>query len=1445
MKKNNYAMKGSLRRVMAFLLIFVMLFTSEGMRVFASQEDQNDHVAVEDAQPEESDQSTYIDDGDMQIESTDSIGAMLLGDIEEKKEEAETNGCAVFSAEVSDNKAILDFQTIYDCTLIVAIYDDSGEKLITSSKADVTSEDESITVTFEEELPEYFYLRAYLVDDDLAPLSEVYDCPLYTEGMQEFLSKTTDDFAEDNVLNLDDDETNNFLVYREGVIRIKENESSISLEYQNDDEMYYEFDDPLNELSTIEGDMVLSYEMNNNTTLIIYVDSIGRYDDTVWIEGRQVEEDDIFSYVKIDSSAYADIANVDNSELEDGIYYIDSDDEDSDECDEEFNGCLSSCSEPASNVDLDYSRSNIFKYQIEKKIIDKDSEHSEMEVKLTGTVSLTCDFSIKFYFDLAPWNWGGNYCEVKLKCEVGIKGAISGKGEGKWKLGKIKISPIAGVNTTFSPYFVFGASGELSFSVKIKSTIGFRWGVGAGFENLCSSPKLECEIKLEGTVFTGIELKPEIEIVSDKVGVAGITAEVVGEIHGEVTSKKDSDRLHTCKYCINGDIQIRAKFAFTGAFILKKFKFEIKLAEVKFKIGDWYYSSDHNEWGWGKSCPHELFKTTYCVVDSKGKGIEGAVILATTNDSMSVIDDKGGIACITEITTDQNGKATVYQAEGTHNVCVMKEGYSDTNEKYRIKGAIRNVRIVLPTVIEKETGNRQENDTSIIDDPDEYNLSKSLRNPIKNEDGSVTYSTVYFGNYWQNDTNEDGKADENDDKEPIRWRVLEVAGDDIFLLSEKNIDFVKYAEEYGFGEIGIATWETSTIRGWLNGYDMVFRGVKCDYSDNGFITNAFSNAEMACIKDSIIINNNTNEYYTDTDAGNDTIDKVFLLSAEEATNTKYGFIKNKRGCDAFRLGSNTQFVKDKIESGKDYKAWWLRSPGASSTMALHVEGDGNPRRTGWIDEYGTHTTERDGVRPAIHIKKSSTLYSLGSELTVPEFDFSNYEMEEQSMEESKAADMSVAVFALGTNTVGTNTTAYFTGLDSDRLYNLYVLKKEFSDNILGTENLLYIYQGHSGVDGKMIIKCKPKEISENAAVFVVGMKNMESSETTDSENPTDPTNPTDPSDTDTPESNTIALTGISIDKKTAELLEGETLTLNLSFTPEDATNKNVTWSSSDASIATVADGVVTAVKEGKATIKAVSEDGNHEAICEVTVKAKEGPLGPDKPDLSKYTASGNEIAVKSINLKKTYFKGVKGIKKFEITSGDAASVKIKSSTLTVLKDGTVTVTAFNKKKEKLAEKTLTLIAPAIDTTLQTEISRRGNLDLNKYISSTVKPAKWKSSSKKIAEVSPDGLLTIKKSGKVKITVTFPAEKGMKAKTLTIKLNIKMPQFKKTTYTVKVGKTVSTAVKNASAADIAYKIENPAIATVDAYGKVTGVSKGTTKLIMTVKGIDYETKIKVK
>lgn len=84
----------------------------------------------------------------------------------------------------------------------------------------------------------------------------------------------------------------------------------------------------------------------------------------------------------------------------------------------------------------------------------------------------------------------------------------------------------------------------------------------------------------------------------------------------------------------------------------------------------------------------------------------------------------------------------------------------------------------------------------------------------------------------------------------------------------------------------------------------------------------------------------------------------------------------------------------------------------------------------------------------------------------------------------------------------------------------------------------------------------------------------------------------------------VAVTGVTLNKTTTSLAVGATETLTATVAPANATNKKVTWKSSDATKATVdATGKITAVAEGTATITVTTEDGAKTATCAVTVTA--------------------------------------------------------------------------------------------------------------------------------------------------------------------------------------------------------------------------------------------------
>ena len=140
----------------------------------------------------------------------------------------------------------------------------------------------------------------------------------------------------------------------------------------------------------------------------------------------------------------------------------------------------------------------------------------------------------------------------------------------------------------------------------------------------------------------------------------------------------------------------------------------------------------------------------------------------------------------------------------------------------------------------------------------------------------------------------------------------------------------------------------------------------------------------------------------------------------------------------------------------------------------------------------------------------------------------------------------------------------------------------------------------------------------------------------------------------------VKVTGVSLDKTSAELKINESLGLKASVSPTDATNKDVTWTSSDEKIAKVdGNGKVTAVGAGKATITVTTKDGNFKATCEVIVKNDNGTTNPIENIVEKVENPNgkNEVVIKNpSNEIRLEIKDIESIKAgngyFEIKNGE-------------------------------------------------------------------------------------------------------------------------------------------------------------------------------------------------
>ena len=164
------------------------------------------------------------------------------------------------------------------------------------------------------------------------------------------------------------------------------------------------------------------------------------------------------------------------------------------------------------------------------------------------------------------------------------------------------------------------------------------------------------------------------------------------------------------------------------------------------------------------------------------------------------------------------------------------------------------------------------------------------------------------------------------------------------------------------------------------------------------------------------------------------------------------------------------------------------------------------------------------------------------------------------------------------------------------------------------------------------------------------------------------------------------VTGITLDITSASLKVNENITLTATVKPDNATDKTVTWSSSDESVATVSNGVVVSHKIGKATISAKA--GDKTATCEITVEAT--PV--TSITLDKTSAS---LKVKeTVTLIATVGPNDATDKTVTWTSSDTSIATVKDGVVTAVKVGTATITA--KAGSKTATCTVTVTSSNVD-----------------------------------------------------------------------------------------------------------------------------------------------------
>lgn len=262
--------------------------------------------------------------GDMEIGGNGSFGTLLADSINEQNSDKSNNGqVGITNAEIESNIAKVTYFSNEKATIIVAIYNEEKNKIITTSKKDVdiSEEETEIEIEVDGEIPQYFVLKAFMIDKEKNPLCDAYENSTYTQEMQKLLAMTTNDFDADRVLNIDDKEETNFAIYKEETIIVNAKESGVTLKSADEVNQIYVFENINDKIRNLKQDDILSYVIDEQQEIIVKVSKITISGNTATITGGNLELEEVFDYVKIETDSSE--ADVEVTESDDeGIKYI-------------------------------------------------------------------------------------------------------------------------------------------------------------------------------------------------------------------------------------------------------------------------------------------------------------------------------------------------------------------------------------------------------------------------------------------------------------------------------------------------------------------------------------------------------------------------------------------------------------------------------------------------------------------------------------------------------------------------------------------------------------------------------------------------------------------------------------------------------------------------------------------------------------------------------------------------------------------------------------------------------------------------------------------------------------------------------------------------------------------------------------------------------------------
>lgn len=1060
---------------------------------------------------------------ELTVRGTDSFGSMFAQEFSGvAAEQTENNGCNVFSIDMSGNQASVSFETTQDATLVVAVYDENGNQMLASGKKNVTNTETETTVTINSgTIPQYYLVRGYLIETEtLRPICTVYESSMYTQEMQEFLAKTTDDFDEEKVLNLDDDDTNNFAVYGDDTIIIPSETGKNIVVSADDSTNTYVIKNADTDMTSLEEGDIFSYEYADGQFIITKVASIDVNGTTVTITGDDIEMEDVFSYVKIDASDDLANATIDPSACGDGVTYEGLSDEPENS---EYKA-----------ADISGSVKKTMKFRLDKSGKDSDGSYS-----ISGGLWMRITCSAKLYLTFSK-------CYVELKLDY--KGSLDITAKGKFTA-TVPLPSVGymfyGIIVELTPSMIY----EWEINGAVGADISGTFGIQAdnnGITSLTTMPKCTPKLKISGSFYWGLSLEPRVKILSNNVASASLTGKAGIKLNASWKPEilKQEKTIHSCEKCIEGKINAELTLK-AGVKMLSKISYNINLIGESKKIADFYYSIDHNDYGLTK-CPHLSYRLNLVVVDTDGNLLPDTVVTIT---------DQTGQFEEVKKKTDMLGKLSVYLPESRYTITPVKDGYVPTrrNIEIHMDETIDDLRITLCKTVGGGTGNNSGNkiDTvspSLTTYPATTLSLGSFHSGAIAKDGSL----YMWGSNWGYLGDGSGK-DRSPSPKKIMDNVVQVSfgayssgavtkdgslyvwGETMNYVSHESGNSIysphKVMDNVIFASIGLECSGAITKDGSLymwgdNDFGQLGIGDNIEYSE--VPVKVMEHVKFVSVGDSYtaaITDNGTlymwgSNFYGELGDGtnNDSYTPKKIMDNVKAVSiginnhsgaiTEDGSLYMWGRNDLGQLGDGTTIdrnrpakIMDKVVSvdlGDEGHSGAITEDGSLYMWGNNYQGQlgiGNDEI-----EYiasPTQVTIPGGIALPSDLKFDfdvSTQSEESSSDSVPVLtaapDSTQQASESEPVDQPEALEEeAVSVFkadATETNTATATQTASFKNLTPNDTYNFYVARSLTADDLLASDNILDIRQAVAGEDGRMSVTYQPRETDDNAVIFVVG-----------------------------------------------------------------------------------------------------------------------------------------------------------------------------------------------------------------------------------------------------------------------------------------------------------------------------------------------------------------------